>query len=252
MSLLKNLTNDASIAGEKDNLGGGSNLRDAAIYASKIGMAYLHTSDKGAMALALTFVAEDKKEIRETVYFTSGKDKGCKNTYQDKDGHDQYLPGYLLIDSLCLLTVGKNLTDMDHEEKSVKIYDFDAKAELPKSVQVLTELIGQEVHVGLIRMIENKRAKNDAGFYVDTNDQVEKNQIDKFFRAEDKLTVAEIRAGATEAAFYDAWNEKNKGQVRNKFKAVAGAPAAGASKAGGAAPAAKPATSIFGKPPATA
>jgi hypothetical protein len=246
MSLLKNLKTDESIATERDSVGNGGPL-DSGLYPSKISLAYLTTSKGGALGLALSLKTDTGRDIRATVYMTSGTDKGCKN-YFEKDGEKQYLPGFNLANSLALLTVGKEIGDLDTEQKVVNVYNYEAKAEVPTKVDMLTDLLGQDIIAGVIKQIVDKNQKNDAGQYVPTGETREENEIDKFFRARDKMTTAEIRAQATEAAFYDTWDAKWTGNVRNKAK---GAAAGVAGKVGSPKPAAnaasssKPKTSLF-------
>jgi hypothetical protein len=104
MSLLANLTNDESIQNETDRVGGSGVLATGA-YQSKIDLAFITTSASGAMALNLHLKTNDDRTVRSQLWMTSGKDKGCKN-YYEKDGQKNYLPGYLLAESLALLTVG--------------------------------------------------------------------------------------------------------------------------------------------------
>ena len=244
MSLLKNLASDSTIATEKDSVGGNSPL-DTALYPMKITMAYVQKAASGALGLFLTMKTDDNREVRQTMYMSSGDAKGNKN-YYEKDGVKNYLPGFNTANSLCLLTVGKEVSEMDTETKVVKLYSKEAKAEVPTKVEALTDLIGQDIIVGLIKQIVDKNEKDDSGAYVATGETREENEIDKFFRASDRMTTAEIRAEATEAAFADTWEAKWAGKVRNKAKGASGT--AGAPKAPGAAAGGtkKPTASLFG------
>ena len=70
----------------------------------------------------------------------------------------------------------------------------------------------------------------------------EENEVVKFFRAEDGLTVPEVEAGVTEAKFKADWEKKFTGTVRNRAKgAEAGV------KAGAPSTAQKPTKSLFAK-----
>lgn len=248
MSLLKNLTSDESINNEKDSVGGFS-VMDSAIYPSKVALAYLNVATSGAMGLVVNFKTEDDKEIRQTLWMTSGKEKGCLNYYVDGKGEKHYLPGFNIANSLCLLTVGKEVSAMETEEKTIKVYNSEAKAEVPTKVQMLTELLDKDILVGLLKVIEDKTVKNPTtNIYEPTGETREVNEVDKLFRARDKMTTAEIRAKATEPAFYETWDKKWTGQVRNKAKGTAGAGTAGAPKGAGAKPAGaggKPTASLF-------
>lgn len=215
MSILANLKTDNSVQDEVDVIGGGGPL-DTAVYPGTVTMAYAEKSSKGALGMVLHIKTEVGRDIRQTLWMTSGDDKGNKNTYETKAGERKYLPGFNLANSLCLLTVGKEVGDMDLEEKVVSIYSFDAKAEVPTKVNMFVDLIGQDILSAVFRQTVDKKAKGDDGQYRPTGETRDENEIDKFFRARDRMTTAEIRAGAEEATFCAAWEEKWAGQVRDK------------------------------------
>lgn len=249
MSLLANLATDSTIADEKDSIGGSGPL-DSGIYKCTIAMAHINKASSGALGLVLTLKTEDNKEVRQTLWMTSGTAKGCKN-YYEKDGEKHYLPGFLAANALCLLTVGKEISQLDTETKVINLYSPEAKAEVPTKVEVLMDLLGQEIIAGIIKQTVDKTKKNEAtGTYEPTGETREENEIDKFFRAKDRMTTAEIRAQAEEATFINSWDQKWTGKVKDRVKgAAAGLP--GVPKLGGAPGAAaagtkKPTTSLFG------
>lgn len=245
MSLLKSLATDDSIANEKDSVGGGGPL-ESGLYNCTVAMAYLTKSKGGALGLVLTLKTGEGKEVRQTLWMTSGTEKGCKNYYETKDGEKQYLPGFNHANSLTLLTLGKEIAELETETKVLNIYSPEAKAEVPTKVEVLMDLLNQEILVGLIKQTVDKTKKNEStGVYEATGETRDENEIDKLFRARDRMTTAEIRAQAEEAKFVDTWTTKNTGNTRNKAKGAAGT--AGAPKAAAGAPAAakKPTTSLF-------
>lgn len=258
MSLLASLTTQDDIAAEKDTLGGGSRIRESGIYKFAVALAYLQKSKEDANkggALGLFLVLKDQAgEYKPTIYLTSGKDKGCKNYYEDKDGKKNYLPGFNLGNSLALLTTGKEISQLDTEDKVVNIYNYDAKADVPTKVACVTEIMGKEIYAAVLKRITDKNVKDASGAYVPSGETREENEIDKFFCAIDgfdKLTSAEIKAkrgGAElpEKTFYAQWQEKNAGKVIDKSTKGAGTPGAPAGAAKAATPAAgKPTNSLF-------
>ena len=246
MSLLANLATDSSIADEKDVIGGGGPV-DSGIYNATISLAHIIKSQGGAMGLALTLKTESGKDIRQTLWMTSGTAKGAKNYYEDKNGAKQYLPGFLLANSLSLLAAGKEIASMDTEQKVINLYSPEAKAEVPTKVDMVMDLLGKEIIAGIIKQTVDKTKKNETtGVYEATGETREENELDKFFRAKDRMTTAEIRAQAEEAVFIDSWESKWAGKVRDRAKGAA-AGLAGVPKLGGAPGAAKkPTTSLFG------
>lgn len=247
MSLLSNLKTEDDIANERDSVGSGGVL-ESGLYPAKVTLAYLTKSDGGALGLNLHLKTDTGRDIRSVLYMTSGTAKGGLNYYVDKEGQKQYLPGFNLANSLALLTVGKNLADMTTEQKVVNAYSKEAKAEVPTKVDMLTDLLGKDILVGVIKQVVDKSQKNDAGVYVPTGETREENEIDKFFRARDRMTTTEIRAQATEATFVETWTAKWDGHTRNKAKGgagVAGKPGAPKGAAANAAGTKKPAQSLF-------
>lgn len=244
MSLLSNLTTDDSIANEKDSVGGGGVL-ESGLYPCKVTLAYVTKSKGGATGLVLKAKTSEGRDINQTLWMTSGTDKGCKN-YYEKDGVKNYLPGFLAANALTLLTVGKEISDMDTETKVVNVYNSEAKAEVPTKVEMITDLLGKDIVIGLIKQTVDKNVKNDAGQYVPSGETRDENEIDKFFRANDHMTTAEIRAAANEPSFYNTWADKWTGKVRNKSKGSAAGGTAGAPKAVAGGGMKKPTTSLFG------
>lgn len=240
MNPLSNLASDASIANEKDSIGGGGVLASGQ-YLATVTLAYVNKSSGGAMGLVLKLKTPEGRDINQTLWMTSGTAKGGKNFYE-KDGVKNYLPGFIAANALALLAAGKEISQLDTETKVVNVYSFEAKAEVPTKVEMVMDLIGKEIIVGLIKQTVDKNIKNDAGVYVASGEIREENEIDKFFRANDKMTTAEIRAAANDPVFYDTWAAKWVGQVRNKAKGATGT--AGAPKAAGGA-VKKPTTSLF-------
>jgi hypothetical protein len=251
MSLLSNLAMDDSIEQEKDTLGGGYSPLDTDIYKTNVSLAYLEKSKGGALGLVVHLTTDQGRDIRQTIYMTSGDAKGNKNYYVNKDGEKNYLPGFLLANSLAELTTGKQIAELEPEDKVVPLYSSEAKAEVPTKVQMLMDLVGKDVYTAVFKQIEDKNKKGDDGKYYPTGETIERNEIEKFFCAldgYDKMTSPEIRAKAEAPAFFDTWKQKWAGQVRDKSKGKAATNGqASAPVMGGTAQAAasKPTTSLF-------
>lgn len=201
---------------ESDNLGGGSVFKSD-LYDFKIALAYLNKAPSGALSLNLTLDTKEGREMKQTIYISSGDAKGNKFTYTDKNGNERPLPGFAQMDSLCKLAVDKGLKDMDQEEKTILVYSPTESKEVPTQVLVLTELLGAEITLGILEVVEDKMVKNAEGKYVADNGQTRVvNQISKIFKTEGHLTGSEIAANMTEGEFAKKWLDKNKDQVINK------------------------------------
>lgn len=244
MSLLSTLTSDESIANEKDSVGGGGVL-ESNIYPAKVTLAYVTKSNGGAIGLVFAAKTTEGRDIKQTLWMTSGTEKGCKN-YYEKDGQKNYLPGFLAANALALLTTGKEVSELETETKVVNVYNSDAKAEVPTKVEMIMDLLGKDILIGLIKQTVNKTKKDEVtGVYLPTGETRDENEIDKFFRASDRKTTAEIRAQAEEAKFADTWLQKWEGKVKDKSSKTAAAGTPGAPRAAAPAAAKKPATSLF-------
>jgi len=245
MNMLATLATDSSIADDRDSVGSAGPL-ESGLYNAKVTLAYINKSQGGAMGLVLNLKTDAGKDVRQTLWMTSGTAKGCKNYYENKDGEKQYLPGFTHANNLALLTVGKEIATLETETKVVNVYSPEAKAEIPTKVEMLMDLLGKEILVGLIKQTVDKTKKNDAGAYEPTGETRDENEVDKFFRARDRMTTAEIRAEAQNATFVETWENKWKGVTRNKAKGAGGT--AGAPKGAGipqVGTTKKPTTSLF-------
>ena len=236
MSVFGNLSNDG-LEESQDRLGG-FNVRDTNAYQGTIKVAYAGQSQGGARNVTLVMNLADG-EYTETIYVTNKQGENWFLNQNDKTKKVP-LPGFTTIDDICLVTTGNPLSAQPTEEKVVKVYDYDEKKELPKSVPVLTELTGKSVILGIVKELVDKNAKNDStGEYEPTGETREQNVISKVFHDPSKVTVVEAReaqkAGKeAEAVFYDKWLEKNKGQVINRVKGGGGKAGAPKGSNGGA------------------
>jgi len=226
--MFDNLDTDTTIQEETDRLGGSSAL-DSDLYDLNIKAAFLTFSTGEAMCLNVHFETATKQELRQKFWMTSAKSKGCKNYYTDAKGTKQYLPGFNQANALCLLTVGKEvgpLVKTGLEDQVIPLYNFAIKKEEPTKVQMLTALLGKSITAGVVNQIVDKTAKDpDTGEYLPTGETRHENEVDKFFRQRDGLTVPEIKARLKEPAFRDKWVAKWKGEVKDKTSDTSGATA---------------------------
>lgn len=235
MSIFGNLKSDG-LEETRDNLGGFAALESDA-YTGTVKLAYAIKSGGGAQGVVVT-VDFNGKDFTTTEWVTNKKGE---NWFLNKNDQSKKvpLPGFTIIDDLCIVTTEKPLAEQATEEKVVKIYDYEQKKDVPTNVPVLVDLIGKSVTFGIVKQIEDKQKKDQAGNYVNTGETREVNVVDKVFHEPTKLTVPEVRnataAGVPpEAAFFPAWVERNKGKTKDRSKGAGEAGKTG--KPGGAAP----------------
>lgn len=207
--MFNNMTTDG-MEKQKDTLGG-RRIFDSAIYNAKIKLAYGLVSEGGAKGVHFLFEM-DGAEFRITQYVASRTGKN----YYERDGKKYPLPGFTIVNDICMIAGGAELSEMELEDRVVKVYNPKTKQEEPTTVPVLVDLLDQEVALGVQRVLENKSVYNESTKkYEPTEEEIEINEIDKVFHPELKLTVAEAM-NDQEATFWDAWIEQREGQVRDK------------------------------------
>jgi hypothetical protein len=229
----------------EDRLGGGFEPVPSNCYDAVIKLAYAGKA-QNSNAQSITLHADvGGKEIRETIFITN---RDGENFYKDKDtGKPVLLPGYVTVDDICMFITEQPLSDQDVETKTVKLYDFDQKKEVPTEVPVLTSLIGGKVKLGILREIQDKEKKGDDGKYRPTGETRTQNSIDKVFHPETCRTINEYRAGVETPEFHTAWVERNANKDRNRAKNAgkAGPGQSGTGRPGAGAGSPAPAKSLF-------
>lgn len=198
----------------EDRLGGGRFIFDTDVYDATILLAYAGQSQGGARNMTFSFDIGGKR-YDETIYVTNRKGENWFLNQNDQTKKVP-LPGFTIVNDLCLCTVSKELSEIEFEEKVINLYDFDQKKEVPTSVMMAVELIGSDVGLAIVKTLEDKTKNDGNGNYVPTGETIHRNNIEKVFNLPSNLTVPEARDGKTESVFRNAWLDKNKGQVRDK------------------------------------
>ncbi len=214
------LDSDVVVEAERDTLGSGGFTLESDGYDMVMDVVYMSKSQGGATAINFDFKKPDGSNWKHTIYI-SNRQGG--NTYKDKKtGEKKPLPGYSQVNTICQLSIGKELHDLETEEKVINVYSYDAKGEIPTKVDCITALHGEQITLGIMKTLEDKNVKNDQGVYVPSGDTKDGNEITKIFRAKDHLTKLEILSKADKAEFYDDWVDKNKGEIKDKSKGAKG------------------------------
>lgn len=259
---MANIFSDKTIAKEKieDDYLAGSGILESDLYLATIKTAFIGKA-AGSDARNVTLLMDiNGKEYRQHIWVSN---KQGEVTYKDKKNGDmKNLPGFNQVNALCLLVSGQEMGAMDVEELTVKLYDFEAKKELPQAVDCFTALHGEEVMIAMQRQTVDKTAKNEStGVYETTGEVKDVNEIVKFFAVSPVVTISEVaefvkslggdfddvvndgdvlkaitRMDADAGAYAEKWLERNKGQVWNRSsgKKANGTPFSGGSdKSGG-------------------
>lgn len=224
----KNLLNDfeapEDATGSGDVVGGGFRPFESNVYNFEIEYAFLDISKSEAKCVKLHCKSDDGRRFRQDIYFTSGKAKGCKSTYVDKhDGTLKLLPGYELVNDLCLLAARKNLVKLapQIQKKTIQLYDFEAKAEVPTDVQMMMPLVGKKITACIQQQIVDKNVENSSGNYVPSGYTRLQSEIVKFLNFKDGRTVGEIQK-KEEGTYLAKWLKLNEEQVSDRSKGKKG------------------------------
>jgi hypothetical protein len=224
------LPSNVTVEAREDRVGGPS-LLESDIYPFQVDMIYMDKSAGGAHSINFRFagVENDKIKHRETIYITNKKGEPF---YTDKKDPSiqRPLPGYTQANEILLAICGKELHEIDTQTATIKIWDKDAKAEVPVQREVLVDLLKQNVRLGILKQTVNKQVKGNGNSWVDdpTGATREENIIRTAFRYEDFMSVAEIERGADEAKFHIKWIESFQGKTVDKSNKVNTGVAAGA------------------------
>jgi hypothetical protein len=249
-----NLGKNKRVKPEADKVfSGGFGALDSQVLDGVIEVAYLDKSKGGATSLTL-HVKHDGGVFKTSLWLTGGDKKGNNNFYT-KDGEDHYLPGFIIADHIALIATGDDIGTLceDTTTKAIKVRDFKLKADVNKEFETIEELQGQEVSLGIVKSVVDKKDKVEKDgkiTYVPNGETREENEITKVFSPDDGRTVTEMIAEAEDAEFITEWKEAYDGKVINKAKGAAqngsaGAPAKG--NAGASDGAKKKAGGIFNK-----
>jgi len=222
----------------EDDFVGGGGVLDTDIYTAEIKYAFIgkaQNSDARNLTIGLKI---GSKDLQRQIWMTN---RNGDVTYKDKKtGEEKNLPGFNQVNSLCMLVCSKEVGNMDVEEKTLKLYDYQSKTEVPQAVDCFTELHGKTIQVAIQRQTIDKTSKNEqTGDYEPTGETVDINEIVKFFPEDTLVTISEVAhyvkslggdfddviadgdihkaiAKMDNGDYATTWLEKNRGQVWDK------------------------------------
>lgn len=188
---------------ESDSLGGFSQP-DTGIYKGTLSRIFGDEYASGAQYLYLEIETDKKQTQVHRILVTNSE--GSNTFVNKKSGEDQVLPGYAMIDSLCIVTLGVPLTAVDWEEHEMDV-KVDGK-DVKEVRQVPAGLWGAPVLFAVEKTFRNKQEKGDDNKYYNVNERVEQSEITKFFQVETQQTATEL---INEAApdFINKWKNKH-------------------------------------------
>ncbi len=235
LDILK-VADGVEIEEEKDSLGGGG-AWDTGVYPLTCEYMYVDKTTSGALMVFGSFKDESsKRTIRFSECVMSKASGTLKSTYTDKKTNEEkLLPGYTKVLSLAhILGLSvKDLSTLDCEERTLKLYDFDAKEEVPQEKMVFTDFVGGKLQAAIYRKTTTVKKKDDAGKYsISTAETRDENEFTKFFD-ESGYTLKELK-DSTPAKFKDEWATAHTGKIKDARdkNAPKGDGANGASTAG--------------------
>lgn len=198
---------------QADTLGGGKILLPTDVYKLHIKYAYLGESSGGALSITVVGKVNDT-DYSETFWITN---KEKKHYYMSKNNKKVPLPGFVIIEDMCLFATGKSLHEQSTVDKIIEKYDPETSSMQKASVPVVEGLLDKDVLVAISQVKEFKRKKFDDGYHT-ISETTEFNEIEKVFHVDKHLTANEVLKNVEEPAFYSQWLEAKKGKVRDRTK----------------------------------
>ena len=210
------LSKDTTVPEERVPLAKGA--LDTDFYNAVVNYAYLTESANGAVGVVVSLnldVQGNSVPKSETFWITNRK---RENYYMDRSsGKKMVMPSYTTIDELYSIVTGQPLSEVeaDIEQRTIKVYDYAQKSDVPTQVEVITTLVNKPIGVLVQKVLKNKSAKQADGTYVDTAESFETNIITKFVNPETKATLNEMIHKIDEPNYVKAWLDQNQGKVRD-------------------------------------
>lgn len=194
-----------AVATEERVAGGSNFINKTGAYDVVIQKAYMDVSSGGAICFNLVLETKDGKQMNVTEYISNGK----KEVYytDKKDGTKKFMPSYTRMKNIDFLLTGKPQQNPKTESKKVKVYDYDAKADVIKDKEVMVEWVGKPLTILCTKKKVWKQAKDASGAYVNTTETQFRTEIDFFLDAVTRKTHNEI-SGNKDADIYKTWMEK--------------------------------------------
>lgn len=131
--------------------------------------------------------------------------------YSDKDGKRTEYPSFGSLRRALDTLIGKSVFDEGVlVEKTLPVYDFQSKKEVPTPVHSIDDVVGLEAAFGIMENHENQ--------YKDPSKVVKRNSIERIWKLVDgqPFNAEEIKAGVTEPNNCISWKENWTGKVNDR------------------------------------
>lgn len=205
---------------EEDILGGSVGPLPSNIYRAQVNVSYLEETKSGALMAHIHFKLSNGSQFRTSQCLHSGKAKKYSATYT-RNGKTFKLPGLVNVSAICELGGKLDISKMSTTKKTIKLYNFESRKEEPTEVNMLMDMIGLKVQLGLANEIQDINEKDAQGNYTPSGYTREVNELSKVFRYDDGKTSSEVTADKP-AEFIKKWLDKNENKVMDRSKAKKG------------------------------
>ena len=192
---------------------GGKTVLPTDVY--KLHVKYAYSGESSGGALSITVVGSVNGSDYSETFWITNKEK--KNYFMSKNDKKVPLPGFTVIDDMCLFATGKPLAQQSTVDKIIEKYNPESSSMQKTSVPVIEGLLDKDVLVAISQVEEVKRKKVDDGYHT-VSDTTEFNEIEKVFHLDKHLTANEVIKKVEEPEFYTKWLEAKKGKVKDKTK----------------------------------
>lgn len=194
-----------------------SSVLDTGLYQGLLKYVYL-TEAKTGTVIANAVIEINGMSKTFPMYITYKENKSPVKTV---NGKPQTIPGYKQLNSLLYCACGKTFDQCTQEDKSIAIYDWDQKKEVPTMVPCIIDSMNTKIGVGIKKINKHKQAKVN-NIYVPTTETYLTNEVDRYYTVDGYL--ASEKASGSEPKYAVSWKEKAGTVFEEKLKVTPIAP----------------------------
>lgn len=189
---------------------GGFAADESAVYTKGITQAYLSISKNGAYAINLATKNKEGDERNYQFYFTNR----AGQTFYTKGGKKMQLPGYALLNAICMLTCNQTAQQVLSKPKKqvIDLMDWESRKEVPTEVKTYPQICKKALKLGIVKVISNAYNKGKI-----TNTKREQNEIKMVFNAKSLLTITELAGNLDEPKLHAQWVKTWAGREDDQF-----------------------------------